>query len=176
MADYKIEDKNNIPQLTKSMEVILSRVSHKVGDYIEGKILDMMNQQYPGWPTLSSSTIAQKGSSKAWIDTGDLTTQITNRVVTTGLTSKIEVGIFDSDKGLIAQWLEFGTDAYTILPKNKSMLAWKDKGGKWNRAKKVNHPGIPERPLFRLVFDLEQDNVDRLIQKELELEIGKLLI
>lgn len=173
---YKVEDKNNIPKLTKDMERIIARISKKVGDYIEGKILDTMTQQYPGWPALAPSTIAGKGSSKAWIDTGELASQITSRVLTQGMTSQVEVGIFDSDKGLVARWLEFGTDPYTILPKEKSMLAWRDKSGKWHWAKKVDHPGIPERPLFRLVFDVEQENVDRLIQKELEREISKLLI
>ena len=174
--DYKIEDQNNIPKLTRDLQDIMFRVSKKVGEYIEGKIVDMMVQQSPDWPTLSSSTIAQKGSSKAWIDTGELSQQVTYRVATGNLASKIEIGIFDSDKGLIAHWLEYGTDAYTILPKNKKVLSWKDKTGTRHFAKQVNHPGIPERPLFRLVFDLEVEKVQSLIELELDLEIRRLFV
>ncbi|MBN2734728.1 MAG: hypothetical protein JXQ82_07730 [Methanomicrobiaceae archaeon] len=170
-----VEDKNNIPKLTAEMQDIMFRVSKKVGEYLEGKILDMMHEQYPEWPSLSASTMAQKGSKKAWIDTGELWEQITYRVTTGNIDSKIEIGIFDHDKGLIARWLEFGTDPYVILPKNKKVLSWKDKGGKRHIAKQVNHPGIPERPLFRLVFDLEKENVEQLINRELDKELSKFM-
>lgn len=57
----------------------------------------------------------------------------------------VKVGIFEHQRGLIAHFLEFGT---------------KD---------------IPERPLFRLVFDLEKDRIGDLIDKELSKELQRYL-
>lgn len=54
----------------------------------------------------------------------------------------VKVGIFEHEKGLIAHFLEFGT-------KN-----------------------IPERPLFRLVFDLEKEKVLQMIKERAEQRIG----
>ncbi|RLI76001.1 hypothetical protein DRP05_13730 [Archaeoglobales archaeon] len=58
----------------------------------------------------------------------------------------VKVGIFNHKKGLIAHFLEFGT----------------------------KH--IPERPLFRLVFDLEKEKVEQLIIEELNKELERYLI
>ncbi len=58
----------------------------------------------------------------------------------------VKVGIFDDERSLVAHFLEFGT-------KN-----------------------IPERPLFRLVFDLEKEKVLQMIQKELSKELERYLI
>jgi len=58
----------------------------------------------------------------------------------------VKIGIFEHEKGLIAHFLEFGT----------------------------KH--IPERPLFRLVFDLEEEKVLKMIQDELDRELRQYLI
>lgn len=58
----------------------------------------------------------------------------------------VKVGIFEHEKGLIAHFLEFGT----------------------------KH--IPERPLFRLVFDLEKEKVIEMIIEELNKELERYLI
>jgi len=58
----------------------------------------------------------------------------------------VKVGIFNHEKGLIAHFLEFGT----------------------------KH--IPERPLFRLVFDLEKEKIERLIIDEINKELGRYLL
>lgn len=51
---------------------------------------------------------------------------------------------FGSDRDT-ARWQHFGTDPYTIKPKNKEALAWP--GGPGPRGK-VNHPGLTARPLI----------------------------
>jgi len=53
----------------------------------------------------------------------------------------IEVGIFNHEKGTIAHFMEFGTER------------------------------MPERPLFRLVFSLEQEKIQDLILTELDKEL-----
>jgi len=58
----------------------------------------------------------------------------------------VKVGIFEHEKGLIAHFLEFGTAT------------------------------IPERPLFRLVVDLEKEKVFEMIQEELNKELERYLI
>ncbi len=161
--NVRIEDKNNIPKLVAGMQDIMFRVSKKVGEYFEGKILDMMHQQYPGWPALAASTIANKGSTKAWIDTGELWEQITYRVATGNLNSKIEIGIFDHEKAFIAQCLEYGTTNTGAIMAAGMMHQW-------------SKTHIPERSLFRLVFDLEEENVIQMIESELGKEIKGLMI
>jgi len=69
------------------------------------------------------------------------------------------VGIFDHEKALIAQFLEFGTNGGSIVA-----------GGiihSWNH--------IPERSLFRLVFDEEQENIVEMINREFDTEVEKYL-
>lgn len=169
-----IRDLNNIPALIHNVDSILQATAEVVGEYLEGKILDMINSQGNGqWPPLAMSTKRKKGSSQAWVDTGELRAQIVHRILHDGLGKSIQVGIFESEYGYIASLLEFGTDAYTIRPKEKKALYWK---GLPHPVKEVHHPGIPERPLFRLTFDLEKENIEQIIARELDRQIDKYLL
>lgn len=169
-----IRDLNNIPALIHNVDSILQATAEVVGEYLEGKILDMINSQGRGqWEPLAASTIAQKGSTKIWENKGGLRAQIVDRILTDGLGKNIQVGIFESEYGYIAHLLEFGTDAYVIRPKEKKALKWK---GLPHPVKEVHHPGIPERPLFRLTFDLEAENVEKLIADELNRQIDRYML
>ena len=155
----KIRDTNNIPSLLKDMDAIIIRVANKAGDYLAGKIVDKMVAQDPGWKPLAESTIAAKGSSKAWIDTGEIMGLIEDTAksvrVDGGNPKIVQVGIFEHEKAFIAYCLEFGTNGGSIVA-----------GGiihTWNH--------IPERPLFRLVFDEEREKIIDLIQTELGKEL-----
>lgn len=140
----RVKDTNNIPQLERAMSGILEKTAKVVGEFLVVKLVEKINQQDSTWPPLKAETVARKGSSKIYIDTGELQTLITHIVEEEGLDKKVKVGIFDHDKGLIAHFLEFGTDK-----------------------------GIPERPLFRLVMDMEEEKVIDLINETLSDEIGK---
>ena len=140
-----IKERNNIPKLMNTFSQIMDRVAAKVGIYLETKIVEKIDQQDPAWPPLKASTVARKGSTKVYIDTGELKSLITNIVEGEGLDKTVKVGIFEHDKGLIARFLEFGTDK-----------------------------GIPERPLFRTTFDVEEDNILDVINDALTEEVEKL--
>lgn len=140
-----IKERNNIPKLMNTFSQILDRVASKVGIYLETKLVEKIDSQDPSWAPLKASTIARKGSSKIYIDTGELKSLITHIVEGETLDKTVKVGIFEHDKGLIAHFLEFGTDK-----------------------------GIPERPLFRLTFDVEEDNIQGIVNEALEEELDKL--
>lgn len=57
----------------------------------------------------------------------------------------------------------FGTKPYTITPKSKKALAFGDVV-----VKKVNHPGLPARPLIGL-NDADNDEILQLLTEHLEL-------
>lgn len=109
----------------------------------------MRNFQQEGierkWKPLSPNTIAgrRKGSSRPLQNTGHLRASWTQsggnpKVLgdTVSVTSNVKYAPFH----------EFGTKPYVILPKNKKMLAFKTAGG-MRFAKKVNHPGVPQRKM-----------------------------
>jgi len=159
-----IRDLNNIPALRNNVDSILQATAEVVGEYLEGKILDMINSQGNGqWPPLAMSTIRKKGSSQAWVDTGGLRAQIAHRILHDGLGKSIQVGIFESEYGFIATCLEFGTNDTGAVTAGGMMHQWKKQH-------------IPERPLFRLTFDLEAENVEQLIARELDRQIDKYLL
>jgi len=155
-----IEDRNNLPRLLQETDAILARVAEKVGQYLEGRILDMIDTQWPGWPALAASTVQRKGSSKAWVSTGGLRDEITHHIKNYGLEKTVEVGIFESENGVIAYCLECGTSRHLAVYA----------GGEMHQGKKGH---IPERPLFRLVVDLETAKIEEMIKKELGREIDR---
>ncbi len=159
-----IRDLNNIPALLNDVDRILQATAETVGEYLEGKILDMINSQGNGqWPPLAKSTRRKKGSSQAWVDTGELRAQITHRILSSGLGKNIQVGIFESEYGFIAACLEFGTNDSGAVTAGGMMHQWKKQH-------------IPERPLFRLTFDLEAENIQKIIADELSRQIDKYLL
>jgi hypothetical protein len=159
-----VRDINNIPKFMADIPAIFDRIAQTVGDYLAGKIADKITKQDSSWAPLAASTIARKKSSKAWIDTGEIFALISNSVQsvrTEGTNPKyVQVGIFDNDKAIIAQFLEYGTNGGSVVAGGR-IYTW-------------NH--IPERSLFRLVFDEEQENVIDLVHEEFGKEIDKLLI
>ena len=106
---------NNIPLLIKEIENILYNSADMGGFYLERKLVKKIQSQDPNWTPLAAETIARKQKLhpgepvKIYIDTSELMGLITHRV-TRGIPTVCEIGIFDHEKGLIALWLEFGTE------------------------------------------------------------------
>lgn len=144
-----VKDKNNIPKLAADIDNIMNRVADKVGVYMEQKMVDMLIKQDPSWAPLTPSTIAAKGSTKIYIDTGELMGLI-DHVVKGGTTKIINIGIFNHEKAYIAHIIEFGNEEHNVKM-----------GG---------------RPLFRLVFDLEREKAIQLIESELQRELQRFVI
>lgn len=94
------------------------------------------------WKPLRPSTVAgrRKGSSKVLQDTGRLRQSFDYQV--TG--SRLDYGT-DSK---IAPYHHHGTDPYTIRPKNARFLKFLGDDGSTRFARRVNHPGLPARPLL----------------------------
>ena len=130
----EIKDENHFPDFMARLQTAMDRVAEKAGEYLAGKIAEKISLQDSSWAPNAPSTIAKKGSSKVWVDSGQLFDLITDTKQSVRVSGQfppenktIRVGIFDHDKGMIAHFIEYGTD------------------------------DIPERPLFRLVFDVERD-------------------
>jgi hypothetical protein len=73
-------------------------------------------------------------------------------------------GAFEAKK---AVWHHFGTDPYPIAPKHKAVLAFAG-----IVSKRVNHPGLPKRPLVgfpasdqKLVADVTADHLVRVLKR-----------
>ncbi|MDD1695102.1 MAG: hypothetical protein LUQ71_10300 [Methanoregula sp.] len=172
---FAVTEQDNLTQLIADFPAILDRVAKKTALFLEGLIIDKFTAGHDSsWPDLATSTIRQKGSTKAWVDTGNLKAAVTHLIEMDGQVRHIRVGIFDSDMGFIARCLEFGTKAHDIYPRNKKTLAWKYRKGskRWIVARHVHHPRTPERPLFRLVLKVNEDHINdeiiRLLNEEID--------
>ena len=86
-----------------------------------------------------------------------------------------EIKIVNPEYGEIVTYLEYGTNPHIIRAKNKKSLRWQvGPGDKFAFAKSVKHPGIKARKFIHNV--LEDPTVHKNFEKELEIEIKKLLI
>lgn len=91
----KVEDKNRIPELLKSMPKETEEILRHVGAYLEGEIKETIERTRPEWPALKPATIAHKKSSKPLIDTGTMWNAVTHTVSVR--TSIVTVGIFGEE-------------------------------------------------------------------------------
>lgn len=95
------------------------------------------------WAPLSPNTIAsrRKGSSVPLQNTGNLRASFSHRVSILG--SSVTAGT----QNRIAEYHHTGTRPYEIRPRNGRFLAFMTVNGPvW--ARKVNHPGLPQRKLI----------------------------
>jgi|GEM_PF-1189504 hypothetical protein len=164
----KVEDKNNIPKLVADFEKILDRVAAKIAMYLEQKILDKMESGDASWPELHPFTVSRKGSTKAWIDTGELRNQITHRITGKSMSRTIKVGIFQSKKAFIALVLEEGA---TIRVSERMRKFLHAQGLHLKQSTSELH--IPPRPLFTLVFDMEEEKILKIARQALEEELNR---
>lgn len=136
-----VKDINNIPKLAANIDTIIKKVAGKVGAFAEAKVIDRINMQDSRWQPLNEKYLEWKKkhghSELTWAQTGQLRDVITYRVTVEGNETNVQVGIFNHEKGFIAHILEFGTSDGVI----------------------------PERPLFRPVFD---ENIEELEKKAKE--------
>jgi phage gpG-like protein len=91
------------------------------------------------WPALSPNTVAAKGSSAPLQDTGRLrqsfSTEVAGDEVRTGTVNQV------------ASIHHSGTGGFTIRPRSASVLRFLTRDGVVY-ARRVDHPGIPARPLI----------------------------
>lgn len=98
------------------------------------------------WQPLSANTIAarRRNSDRPLQDTGRLRMSFTESANNPKITANT---VYITSNVKYAPYHEFGTRPYTITPKNKKFLAFKTASG-MRFAKKVNHPGIPQRKML----------------------------
>lgn len=106
---------DNIPHLIENLSRIIYIAASKGGFHLQRSLKVKIRDGDPSWTALADSTIAAKGSSQAWVDTGELRGEITLNVIE-GLPTVCHVGIFNHMKGTIATYLEYGTDVIPERP------------------------------------------------------------
>lgn len=95
------------------------------------------------WKPLTASTVAarRKNSSKILQDTGRLRQSFEILRVTS---RQVQIGSRDPR----AVWHHEGTKPYVITPKRARLLSFTGPDGNRVFARRVNHPGLPARPLI----------------------------
>lgn len=144
-----VEDKNNIPELLKSLPQEKERILRLAGAFLEGRVKETIQRGRPDWPPLKPSTVKRKGSDKPLIDTGKLLNSITHKVED----DTVKVGVF-GEYCIVAAVQEFGT----------------------NRAGRNRNVVIPARPYLRPTFDENKEEIERLIGSEVQAVIEKFII
>jgi phage gpG-like protein len=99
------------------------------------------------WKALSRNTIAsrRKFSKKVLQDTGRLRMSVMARSAPGNIYKLTSDSLKMGSRMKIAGWHQWGTEPYTIVPKNKTILRFMTPGGPVF-AKQVKHPGLPARP------------------------------
>jgi len=154
----------------KAIPEIINKAAQQSGRFMEARIVEKIDRGDPNWPKLSEFTIAQKKSTKAWVDIGELGSLITYKVMAEGQIYHVQVGIFEDKHAMIASVLEFGA-TIMVTPKMRAYLHYLGLHLKTDTA--AIH--IPARPLFRTTFDEQVDNLEHVIEKLIMEEISKVL-
>jgi len=120
-------------------------------ELVGSQLLHWVNQNFKDqgtekkWKPLTPNTKAGRRKegkgAKILQNTGRLKQSFVSKVMKDG--NSVSVGTNNK----VAKWHEFGTKPYVIRPKNKKMLKFPVVGG-FAFAKKVNHPGLPARPML----------------------------
>lgn len=93
----------------------------------------------PGWEQLKPSTVAARGGNAHPI------LQVSGALARSFTSAHGDDFAAVGSNDPRAVWHQLGTKPYVIKPKNKKALAWP--GGAYP-VKKVNHPGLPARPML----------------------------
>lgn len=111
------------------------------------------------WKELSPLTLAQKKKKRILYENGDMLESFNYQI------QGNELALGFSDRKAI--WHHSGTSPYTITPKKAKALAF---GGLFR--KRVNHPGLPARPLIgfpssdqQLVADVIEDHLTAVLNR-----------
>ena len=103
------------------------------------------------WKRLTPNTIAgrRKQSKKVLQDTGKLRMSTLSKVAPGNIHRQGENSLVMGSNLKIAQYHQWGTKPYTIVPKNRKVLRFMTATGP-AFARKVNHPGLPARPFIMI--------------------------
>lgn len=150
MTQVTIDISNDLPLLQDNVETLteklgdLTPLMQAIGSLLEGstrqRFTDKKAPNGTSWANLMPSTQTQKGNNNILVAGDTLRESITNHADR----YSVSVGT-DMSYGVYHQ---FGTDPYTIRPKNKKALAFG--GGVY---KQVQHTGLPARPFLGLSDD-----------------------
>lgn len=135
VASRKLQRVESAVKVTPMLEVIgesLVRFSLR--------LFDTRGAGVGGWKPLSPNTIAAKGHNRPLYVTGKLKDSMIYKVIPG---ARVQLGSDDPN----AVYHHFGTRPYTIVPVRAKVLSFITQAGRVF-ASKVNHPGIPARPIL----------------------------
>lgn len=112
---------------------LMAGIAQELATQVELRFLD----EGPDWPQLKPSTVEQRGSAHPILQ--GITRAMARSFLPDSGKDFAQIGSNDPK----VRWHFYGTDPYIIKPKNKKALKF---GGRY--AKKVNHPGLPARPML----------------------------
>lgn len=154
MVQMSLDVSNDLPLLQDNVEALreklgdLTPLMDAIGNLLEAgtrqRFADKKAPDGTAWANLMPSTQAQKGNNNILVFSSNLEQSITHHADP----YSVSVGTPES----YGVYHQFGTDPYTIRPKNKKALAFG--GGVY---KQVQHTGLPARPFLGLSDDDKAD-------------------
>jgi phage gpG-like protein len=160
-------DRNNIPRLLNAYPKEKEQILRIVGEFLEGKIKEKIQEGDPDWKPLHPFTIQRKKSDKPLYDTGD---NILNRITHEVEGDVVKVGVF-GESTLIASVHEFGAKI-RVTEKMRRFLHAQG----LHLKKDTRYIVIPQRSYLRKTFDEQKDEIERLVGEKVEAVVEKFVI
>lgn len=157
-VEIQANDFNNTLSLIRQIIDQPQPILESIGETLLNRNRDRHKKQVAPdgipWHPLSAMILANKKGSRILYDHGDMLNSLHYKA-----TGNVLTLAFENEK---AKWHHGGTKPYTIKPKKGKALKFV---GLYR--KKVNHPGLPKRPLLGFPDD-DLTAVTRLVQDHLE--------
>lgn len=117
------------------------------------------------WKSLAPNTIAgrRKGSKRVLQNTGRLRLSATSKSGSDNVHHMTADSLRMGTKMRIASYHQYGTNPYTILPRNKKLLSFMTTSGRVF-ARSVRHPGLPARPFIMIHREDEQAMMEQALE------------
>lgn len=120
--------------------------------------MNRQNQLLVGY--IQSSKLSSRGANSVGVVSGSLRGSV---YATAASASTSEISSEVGTPILYGLFQEEGTRSYTIVPKSARVLSWVGGDGVRRFSKKVQHPGLPARQMFRTALQEKQDEYQQAL-------------